>query len=265
MLEEWELAFCFSSCLNWIFLYLLPDLGCRQCADGWLTFGRSCFFLSTYRLGWEQSQRNCTARGGSLAIITSREVQVDLSSLELTSSPDVDEGIICTVHLCKCVNGVFSCRIFCPRKGTWSTGSGWDKKETCGPGSTTLQYVRGDWNWPQSECVQFFLSLLYQKWITTISSLSNNQYSFPFFAVIGQAMRHQVIVGSWTVKTNLTRTGSRHPAMPTPTSSVSFSSDSVIFSTEERANQFNKHQLFHNFPKHFSFHLTLQSVVTSKE
>ncbi|XP_018538212.1 early activation antigen CD69 isoform X3 [Lates calcarifer] len=54
-------------------------LGCRQCADGWLTFGRSCFFLSTYRLGWEQSQRNCTARGGSLAIITSREVQNFLS------------------------------------------------------------------------------------------------------------------------------------------------------------------------------------------
>ncbi|GAA6220542.1 early activation antigen CD69-like isoform X3 [Lates japonicus] len=54
-------------------------LGCRQCADGWLTFGRSCFFLSTYRLGWEQSQRNCTARGGSLAIITSQKVQNFLS------------------------------------------------------------------------------------------------------------------------------------------------------------------------------------------
>ncbi|XP_044065043.1 early activation antigen CD69 isoform X2 [Siniperca chuatsi] len=50
-------------------------LGCQQCADGWLTFGRSCFFLSTFRLSWDESQRNCSARGGSLAVITSQRVQ----------------------------------------------------------------------------------------------------------------------------------------------------------------------------------------------
>ncbi|XP_031708674.1 C-type lectin domain family 4 member E isoform X1 [Anarrhichthys ocellatus] len=54
---------------------LLPHLGCRQCADGWLTFGRSCFYLSTFRLSWDESQRNCTARGGALAVVTSRKVQ----------------------------------------------------------------------------------------------------------------------------------------------------------------------------------------------
>lgn len=50
-------------------------LGCQQCADGWLTFGRSCFFLSTVRLSWDESQRNCSARGGSLAVINSQLVQ----------------------------------------------------------------------------------------------------------------------------------------------------------------------------------------------
>lgn len=57
----------------------LQYLGCRQCADGWLTFGRSCFFLSTYRLNWEDSQKNCTSRGGNLAIISSPDIQKYLS------------------------------------------------------------------------------------------------------------------------------------------------------------------------------------------
>uniref|UniRef100_UPI0009B44CB1 C-type lectin domain family 4 member E-like n=1 Tax=Monopterus albus TaxID=43700 RepID=UPI0009B44CB1 len=51
------------------------DPGHKRCSDGWLTFGQSCFYLSTYRLNWDKSQRNCTSRGGSLAVITSQEVQ----------------------------------------------------------------------------------------------------------------------------------------------------------------------------------------------
>ncbi|XP_049439660.1 early activation antigen CD69 isoform X1 [Epinephelus fuscoguttatus] len=50
-------------------------LGCRQCADGWLTFGSSCFYLSTYRLNWDESQKNCSARGGALAVVNSWRVQ----------------------------------------------------------------------------------------------------------------------------------------------------------------------------------------------
>uniref|UniRef100_A0A3Q3JET2 C-type lectin domain-containing protein n=1 Tax=Monopterus albus TaxID=43700 RepID=A0A3Q3JET2_MONAL len=50
-----------------------PDPGHKRCSDGWLTFGQSCFYLSTYRLNWDKSQRNCTSRGGSLAVITSQE------------------------------------------------------------------------------------------------------------------------------------------------------------------------------------------------
>ncbi|XP_032414699.1 early activation antigen CD69 isoform X2 [Xiphophorus hellerii] len=50
-------------------------LPCRQCASGWLTFGKSCFFLSTTRLTWSESQKNCSSSGGSLAIVSSQNVQ----------------------------------------------------------------------------------------------------------------------------------------------------------------------------------------------
>ncbi|XP_074540542.1 early activation antigen CD69 isoform X2 [Halichoeres trimaculatus] len=53
----------------------LKYLGCRQCADGWLTFGRSCFYLSTFRRSWDESQRDCSSRGGSLAVISSPDIQ----------------------------------------------------------------------------------------------------------------------------------------------------------------------------------------------
>ncbi|XP_032374690.1 early activation antigen CD69 isoform X2 [Etheostoma spectabile] len=59
---------------------LLPNIqpqygGCQQCADGWLTLGRSCFFLSTFRLSWEESQNVCISKGGALAVVTSQRVQ----------------------------------------------------------------------------------------------------------------------------------------------------------------------------------------------
>ncbi|XP_032414701.1 natural killer cells antigen CD94 isoform X4 [Xiphophorus hellerii] len=50
-------------------------LPCQQCASGWLTFGTSCFFLSTTRLTWSESQKNCSSGGGSLAIVSSQTVQ----------------------------------------------------------------------------------------------------------------------------------------------------------------------------------------------
>ncbi|KAM4735908.1 C-type lectin domain family 4 member E [Anableps anableps] len=50
-------------------------LACQQCARGWLTFGTSCFFLSTTRLTWFESQENCSSSGGSLAVVTSKNVQ----------------------------------------------------------------------------------------------------------------------------------------------------------------------------------------------
>ncbi|XP_078143232.1 C-type lectin domain family 2 member E isoform X2 [Centroberyx gerrardi] len=54
--------------------------GCQRCADGWLAFDNSCFYLSRHRLNWEESKRNCTARGGYLAVITNQKVQNFLSN-----------------------------------------------------------------------------------------------------------------------------------------------------------------------------------------
>uniref|UniRef100_A0A1A8C313 C-type lectin domain-containing protein n=1 Tax=Nothobranchius kadleci TaxID=1051664 RepID=A0A1A8C313_NOTKA len=47
----------------------------QQCAKGWLPYGKSCYFLSTLRLSWADSQKNCSSGGGSLAVISSRGVQ----------------------------------------------------------------------------------------------------------------------------------------------------------------------------------------------
>ncbi|XP_061631880.1 early activation antigen CD69-like [Phyllopteryx taeniolatus] len=52
---------------------------CNQCPPGWLRLEESCFFLSTLKLSWEESQRNCLEKGGSLAVVSSHKVQYFLS------------------------------------------------------------------------------------------------------------------------------------------------------------------------------------------
>ncbi|XP_076593484.1 early activation antigen CD69 isoform X2 [Chaetodon auriga] len=52
---------------------------CPQCATGWVEFDKTCFFLSTVRLSWEESQKNCSASGGSLAVINDPLFQYFLS------------------------------------------------------------------------------------------------------------------------------------------------------------------------------------------
>lgn len=69
---------CFLHCMSvfcTVSLSPFPELGCQQCANGWLRLGQSCFYLSRFRLSWDESQRNCTARGGSLAVIDSLGLQ----------------------------------------------------------------------------------------------------------------------------------------------------------------------------------------------
>ncbi|XP_070691711.1 early activation antigen CD69 isoform X2 [Pempheris klunzingeri] len=48
---------------------------CQECPKGWLTFGQWCFYLSTFRLSWDESQRNCSTKGGSLAVISNQRTQ----------------------------------------------------------------------------------------------------------------------------------------------------------------------------------------------
>lgn len=125
---------------------LFPDLGCQQCANGWLTYGRSCFYLSTFRLSWDESQKNCTARGGSLAVITNQSVQVELMLLNFWSHWLVS----ITIRLKKmliafvCVNiNALSSRISWLRRENWITGLGWDAMDKNGPGPMGLSCNRG--------------------------------------------------------------------------------------------------------------------------
>ncbi|CAB1448928.1 unnamed protein product [Pleuronectes platessa] len=51
----------------------------QQCGEGWLLFENTCFYLSTVRLNWSMSKKNCTARKGDLAVISSQSVQTFLT------------------------------------------------------------------------------------------------------------------------------------------------------------------------------------------
>lgn len=62
-------------------LPLLSVRRCQLCPIGWLTLDEQCFYLSTTRLNWDDSQRNCSASGGSLAVIETKKVQVDVIQL----------------------------------------------------------------------------------------------------------------------------------------------------------------------------------------
>lgn len=62
-------------------LPLLPVYRCQQCPMGWLKFDQQCFYLSTTRLNWDNSRKNCSASGGSLAVIHTKKVQVDVIRL----------------------------------------------------------------------------------------------------------------------------------------------------------------------------------------
>ncbi|CAK6966182.1 CD209 antigen-like protein E isoform X1 [Scomber scombrus] len=66
-------------CQKWFPNVQPKQVGCQQCADGWLPLGRSCFYLSKFRLSWDEGQKNCTARGGSLAVISDQTLQTFLT------------------------------------------------------------------------------------------------------------------------------------------------------------------------------------------
>ncbi|CAF98183.1 unnamed protein product [Tetraodon nigroviridis] len=61
-------------------LYNFPPKVKLPCEDDWSFFKGSCYFLSTSRKNWADSQRYCTSKGGSLAVISSPEVQDFLSN-----------------------------------------------------------------------------------------------------------------------------------------------------------------------------------------
>lgn len=50
------------------------------CPDGWHAFSSSCYLVSEAFLSWSSSGKHCSSKGGHLAIITTAEEQVGLSS-----------------------------------------------------------------------------------------------------------------------------------------------------------------------------------------
>lgn len=119
-----------------------------------------------------------------------------------------------------------SSRVFWLRKGSWNIGLVWDRKETHGPGSMTLSCSTGDSS-------HDWLILLYQNSVFTLYCDHRCITDIiTLFAVIGQNINHQGTAGSWTAAALLRTTGSERLAQPTPTSSVTCSSDSVLLFTE---------------------------------
>lgn len=63
-------------------LYPVPKPQCRscqQCPRKWRSFGDSCFYLSTSRKSWDDSQQYCASVGGSMVVVDSPGLQDFLS------------------------------------------------------------------------------------------------------------------------------------------------------------------------------------------
>ncbi|NWW18431.1 CLC4D protein, partial [Falcunculus frontatus] len=45
------------------------------CPKGWKRFQGSCYFLSTDKMNWAESEQNCTGMGSQLVVINSRAEQ----------------------------------------------------------------------------------------------------------------------------------------------------------------------------------------------
>ncbi|NXD46026.1 CLC4D protein, partial [Copsychus sechellarum] len=55
------------------------DRGWTCCPKGWRRFQRSCYFLSTDKMNWAESEQNCTGIGSQLVVINSKAEQDFLS------------------------------------------------------------------------------------------------------------------------------------------------------------------------------------------
>uniref|UniRef100_A0A667ZLB7 C-type lectin domain-containing protein n=1 Tax=Myripristis murdjan TaxID=586833 RepID=A0A667ZLB7_9TELE len=52
------------------------ELTSQICPDGWITFSRSCYFISSESKSWDESRQDCLKRGADLVIIKSKEEEV---------------------------------------------------------------------------------------------------------------------------------------------------------------------------------------------
>lgn len=64
------------SSLHLSVLSLCTDRGWMCCPKGWKRFKRNCYFLSTDKMSWAESEQNCTGMGSQLVVINSKAEQV---------------------------------------------------------------------------------------------------------------------------------------------------------------------------------------------
>ncbi|CAB1321038.1 unnamed protein product, partial [Coregonus sp. 'balchen'] len=57
---------------------LTADDKCPICADGWMDYGKKCYYFSNSKLTWVESRDKCVSMGGHLVIIDSEEEQTFL-------------------------------------------------------------------------------------------------------------------------------------------------------------------------------------------
>ncbi|XP_048150215.1 C-type lectin domain family 4 member E-like isoform X3 [Corvus hawaiiensis] len=62
------------------------DRGWMCCPKGWRRFQRSCYFLSTDKMAWAESEQNCTRMGSQLVVINSKAEQ-DFLSEQIKRNP----------------------------------------------------------------------------------------------------------------------------------------------------------------------------------
>ncbi|NXL90160.1 CLC4D protein, partial [Alectura lathami] len=48
------------------------------CPEGWRLFQESCYFISTDKMSWDESEKNCTGMGSHLVVINTEAEQVRL-------------------------------------------------------------------------------------------------------------------------------------------------------------------------------------------
>lgn len=74
-----------------------------RCPEGWTKFNFGCYFLSTYRMNWDEGQKNCSAQGGSLVVINNKDVQVGVTTLLIFDAVmfSVAKNSVLTLF-CKC-------------------------------------------------------------------------------------------------------------------------------------------------------------------
>ncbi|XP_070828639.1 CD209 antigen-like protein E [Chaetodon trifascialis] len=57
----------------------------ETCPRGWMTFGSSCYYISSQRRSWDSSRQDCVQRDADLVVIDSRQEQAFLTGFTMAA------------------------------------------------------------------------------------------------------------------------------------------------------------------------------------